>query len=177
VGTDTDAVSGSGDAGHDAQDEEPAARHGSSRQKEMLHQVQEMIDQLGREARPVMREFAAKSAELAALAAQRAGPLAAKAAEKTQVYGERFAARSKEVAADLRRQEAGAEGPSSGQATDQSAAASSSSELGLDQQPEPERVEEPESVAGAPDAGGTMHPWGEVSSGDHRSGDEADRAG
>jgi hypothetical protein len=81
---------------------EPAGGHAESRQRDMLHQLQQMIDQLAVQAGPPMREIAAKAAELAALAAQRAGPLAAKAAEKTQVYGERFAARSKEVAAELR---------------------------------------------------------------------------
>jgi hypothetical protein len=76
------------------------------RANEMLRQLQQMIDQLTTQAGPPMREIAAKAAELAAVAAQRAGPLAVKAAEKTQVYGERFAAKSKEMAADLRRQEA-----------------------------------------------------------------------
>jgi hypothetical protein len=103
-------------AGH-----EPGGEHGAgtSRQHEMLRQVQEMIDSLAREAKPVMRELAAKSAELAALAAERAGPLAAKAAEKTQSYGERFAARSKEMAAELRRQDAPSEPPA--EATDSGA--------------------------------------------------------
>ncbi|HEY7599651.1 MAG TPA: hypothetical protein VH741_06975 [Candidatus Limnocylindrales bacterium] len=80
----------------------PTAGHAESRQQDMLRQLQQMIDQLAAQAGPPMREIAAKAAELAALAAQRAGPLAVKAAEKTQVYGERFAARSKEVAAELR---------------------------------------------------------------------------
>jgi ElaB/YqjD/DUF883 family membrane-anchored ribosome-binding protein len=96
-----------------ASDEDSGA---SSRQRDMLRQLQEMIDNLARDARPVMREFAAKSAELAALAAQRAGPLAAKAAEKTQVYGDRLAARSKEMAAELRRQDAAVAPPSQGAA-------------------------------------------------------------
>jgi hypothetical protein len=98
---DGDAERGDASAHHDHADESA----GSSRQREMLRQVQEMIDSLAREAKPVMRELAAKSAELAAIAAERAGPLAARAAEKTQAYGERFAARSKDMAADLRRHE------------------------------------------------------------------------
>ncbi|HVM29720.1 MAG TPA: hypothetical protein VM305_02955 [Candidatus Limnocylindrales bacterium] len=133
---------------HQSSDAEPDGRQESTgRQREMLRQLQEMIDQVAREARPVMREVAAKSAELAALAAERAGPLAAKAAEKTQVYGDRFAARSKEKAAELRRQEGQqAEGP----------------------------TEEPETVAGAPDDGAVMHPWGETSS---LEGDQTTREG
>ncbi len=88
----------------------PAAGGTDSGQRDMLRQLQQMIDQLAVQAGPPMREIAAKAAELAALAAQRAGPLAVKAAEKTQVYGERFAARSKEVAAELRTPRPPAEG-------------------------------------------------------------------
>jgi hypothetical protein len=50
-----------------------------------------------------MREVAAKAAELAAVAGEKAGPLAHKAAGMTEVAGQKIAARSKEVAADLRR--------------------------------------------------------------------------
>ena len=145
VGTDsgpqTDPGAGHSDDGFGGDQEQPGGQeqsgwqeHSSSRQHEMLRQLQDMIDQVARDARPVMREFAAKSAELAALAAQKAGPLAVRAAEKTQVYGERFAARSKEMAAELRRQEAAENGP----------------------------AEEPETVAGVPDQGGPVHPWGET---------------
>ena len=80
----------------------PATGAAEGRQQDMLRQLQQMIDQLAAQAGPPMRQIAAKAAELAALAAQRAGPLAVKAAEKTQVYGERFAAKSKEMAAELR---------------------------------------------------------------------------
>jgi hypothetical protein len=46
---------------------------------------------------------AAKAAELAAVAAENAGPVAHKAANATEHVGDRLAARSKELAADLRR--------------------------------------------------------------------------
>ncbi|HWH23728.1 MAG TPA: hypothetical protein VNW68_02420, partial [Candidatus Limnocylindria bacterium] len=46
---------------------------------------------------------AALAAELAAIAGEKAGPFAHRAAEKTEVVGQRVAARSKEMAAELRR--------------------------------------------------------------------------
>jgi hypothetical protein len=92
--------------------------------REMLVQLQQMIDTLATQAGPVMREVAAKSAELAAIAAEKAGPLAYKAAGVTQTVSERVAARSKEMAADLRRNPAGegeaaAEGAAPGDASEE----------------------------------------------------------
>jgi hypothetical protein len=69
----------------------------------MLIQLQQMIDTLATQAGPVMREVAAKAAELAAVAGEKAGPLAHKAAGMTEVAGQKIAARSKVMAADLRR--------------------------------------------------------------------------
>jgi len=66
-------------------------------------QLQEMIDQAGRQAGPVLRDVAAKAAELAAVAAENAGPVAHKAANVTGSVGDKLAARSKDLAADLRR--------------------------------------------------------------------------
>ena len=71
--------------------------------REMLVQLQQMIDTLATQAAPVMREVAAKAAELAAVAGEKAGPLAHKAAGMTESVGQRVAARSKTMAADLRR--------------------------------------------------------------------------
>lgn len=71
--------------------------------REMLVQLQQMIDTLATQAGPVMREVAAKAAELAAVAGEKAGPFAHKAAGLTESVGQRVAARSKEMAADLRR--------------------------------------------------------------------------
>jgi hypothetical protein len=68
-----------------------------------LGQLQEMIDQAGRQAGPVLRDVAAKAAELAAVAAENAGPVAHKAASVTEHVGDRLAARSKDLAADLHR--------------------------------------------------------------------------
>jgi hypothetical protein len=66
-------------------------------------QLQDMIDQAGRQAGPVLRDVAAKAAELAAVAAENAGPVAHKAANVTGSVGDKLAARSKDLAADLRR--------------------------------------------------------------------------
>jgi hypothetical protein len=77
--------------------------------REMLVQLQQMIDTLATQAGPVMREVAAKAAELAAVAGEKAGPIAHKAAEVTESVGHRVAARSKEMAAELRRPHPGDE--------------------------------------------------------------------
>jgi hypothetical protein len=71
--------------------------------REMLIQLQQMIDNIATQAGPVMREVAAKAAELAAVAGEKAGPLAHKAAGMTESAGQKIATRSKEMAADLRR--------------------------------------------------------------------------
>jgi hypothetical protein len=69
----------------------------------MLVQLQQMIDTIATQATPVVRDVAAKAAELAAVAGKKAGPLAYKAAEVTDSLGQRMAARSKDFAADMRR--------------------------------------------------------------------------
>jgi hypothetical protein len=66
-------------------------------------QLQRMIDDIGRQAAPVVREVAAKAAELAAVAGEKAGPFAQKAAEKTAELGAAVAARGHEMATELRR--------------------------------------------------------------------------
>jgi hypothetical protein len=71
--------------------------------RDMLTQLQSMIDTVAVRSGPVLREVAAKAAELAAVAGEHAGPIAYKAAETTQKVGQQIADRSKEVAADLRR--------------------------------------------------------------------------
>ena len=68
-----------------------------------LGQLQVMIEEAGKTAGPVLRDVAAKAAELAAVAAENAGPVAHKAANVTEQVGDKLAARSKDLAADLRR--------------------------------------------------------------------------
>ena len=74
--------------------------------RDMLHQLQHMIDSLATQAGPVMREVGAKAAELAALAGEKAGPLAHRAASATERVGVKVAERSKVMATELRRQAA-----------------------------------------------------------------------
>jgi hypothetical protein len=68
-----------------------------------LGQLQVMIEEAGKSAGPVLRDVAAKAAELAAVAAENAGPVAHKAANVTEHVGDRLAVRSKDLAADLRK--------------------------------------------------------------------------
>jgi hypothetical protein len=70
----------------------------------MLAQLQTMIDQIATQAAPVVRQVGAKAAELAAAAAERAGPIAHKAADVTADASVKLAERSRELAADLRRE-------------------------------------------------------------------------
>ncbi len=82
--------------------ETPGAEH-STTGESWVAQLQRMIDDISRQAAPVVREVAAKAAELAAVAGEKAGPLAQKAAVKTQEFGALVAVKGKEMAADLRR--------------------------------------------------------------------------
>jgi hypothetical protein len=75
--------------------------------REWLAQLQSMIENAATQAGPVLREVAAKAAELAAIAGEKAGPVAARAAELTAEAGHRIAERSRDFAADLRRDQAG----------------------------------------------------------------------
>jgi hypothetical protein len=94
---------GAGDAGTGGSPLRDQAGRARELGERWLGQLQEMIDQAGRQAGPVLRDVAAKAAELAAVAAENAGPVAHKAANVTEHVGDRLAARSKDLAADLRR--------------------------------------------------------------------------
>ena len=74
--------------------------------RDWVGQLQGMIDSVAEHAGPVLREVAAKAAELAAVAAENAGPALQKAANVTTEVGHKVATRSKEYAAELRRQQA-----------------------------------------------------------------------
>jgi len=75
----------------------------SGQAREWLTQLQSMIENLATQAAPVVREIGAKAAELAAVAGDKAGPVAQRAAEMTADAGQKLAARSRDLAADLRR--------------------------------------------------------------------------
>ena len=89
-------------------DETPRAGEG----REWVAQLQSMIEQLTTQAAPIIREVGAKAAELAALAGEKAGPAAHRAAVFTQEAGIKLAERSRDLAAELRRDQAAANGAS-----------------------------------------------------------------
>ena len=76
--------------------------------------------------------IAAKAAELAAVAAENAGPVAHKAANVTGSVGDKLAARSKDLAADLRR---AAEAARQAQAADVAAPEDAPADSGTDDAP------------------------------------------
>lgn len=82
---------------------EAATNDAGAKAREWLTQLQAMIENLATQAAPVVKEVGAKAAELAALAGDKAGPAAAKAAEFTGQAGQKLAARSRDLAAELRR--------------------------------------------------------------------------
>lgn len=90
--------------GWTAPDDESAPSGGDARAtaERMLGQLQSMIDNVATQAAPVVRQIGAKAAELAAVAADRAGPLVHRAADATADASGRLAERSRTWAADLR---------------------------------------------------------------------------
>jgi hypothetical protein len=84
------------------------ASTGDSKAREWLAQLQAMIENLATQAAPVVREVGAKAAELAAIAGEKAGPIAQRAAELTGEAGHKLAERSRDLAAEWRRDAAAA---------------------------------------------------------------------
>jgi hypothetical protein len=76
-----------------------------------VRQLEAIIQNLTTYATPVLREIAARAAELAAKAGEAAGPLAHKAAAMTEEVGGRLAAKGLEVAAELRGGQSDQAGP------------------------------------------------------------------
>ena len=81
-----------------------------------------MIDSIATQAAPVVRQVGAKAAELAAVAADRAGPLAHRAADATADASVKIAERSRTWAADLRNRAADITGDNGDDADSQSRA-------------------------------------------------------
>jgi len=82
--------------------------------REWIGQLQAMIENLATQAAPVVREVGAKAAELAAIAGDKAGPVAQKAAEFTGQAGQKIAEKSRDLAAELRRDAAAAKAANEG---------------------------------------------------------------
>ncbi len=89
-------------AGEPAREWEPAAEAHGTQGREWLAQLQQMIDRVTAEAAPVARDVAVKAAELAAVAGEKAGPFARRAAEVTEDVGTKVAERSRRFADDVR---------------------------------------------------------------------------
>jgi len=89
-------------AGRPASEWEPAAEAPGTQGRERLAQLQQMIDRVTAEAAPVARDVAVKAAELAAVAGEKAGPFARRAAEVTEDVGTRVAERSRRFADEVR---------------------------------------------------------------------------
>jgi hypothetical protein len=105
----TDTNSPSGDPRWSGGEGTESGRSAAGR--EWMTQLQSMIDNLATTAAPVIKEIGAKAAELAALAGEKAGPFAHRAADVTATAGTKVAERGREVAAELRR-DAGRNGDS-----------------------------------------------------------------
>lgn len=71
--------------------------------REWLAQLQSMIENIAEQAGPALREISAKAAELAAAAGEKAGPAATRAAEITAEAGTKLAEKSRDLAAEIRR--------------------------------------------------------------------------
>ena len=81
----------------------PKPSSGRSAGEPVIRQLDSIIDNLASYATPVLREIAARAAELAAKAGEAARPMAQKAADKTEEVAGRLATKGREVASDLRR--------------------------------------------------------------------------
>jgi hypothetical protein len=88
--------------------EQETGASGNTQAREWMTQLQAMIENLATQARPVIREIGIKAAELAVVAGEKAGPVAQRAAELTGQAGQKLAERSREMAAELRNQQAAA---------------------------------------------------------------------
>ena len=100
--TNPDMRSGTGDSFAWTEPEASTSDRGE-KAREWLAQLQTMIENLATQAAPVVKEVGAKAAELAAIAGDKAGPVAARAAEFTGQAGQKLAEKSREMAAELRR--------------------------------------------------------------------------
>lgn len=78
-----------------------------------IRQLEAIIQNLSTFATPVLREIAARGAELAAKAGEAAGPVAHKAAAVTEEVGGRLAVKGHEIASGLRSERAA--GPARGE--------------------------------------------------------------
>jgi hypothetical protein len=119
--------------------EEPGTGTGTGRLDipGMLSQLQGMIGKVAHASEPALREVGAKAAELAAVAADRAGPIAHQLADKTDEVSQVVAERASGFASSLR-----AAAGSSGSASSSGSAAGSGSETSGTAEPITDPAEE-----------------------------------
>jgi len=124
----------------------------SSGGRDWMSQLQSMIDDVATQAAPVLRQVGAKAAELAAVAGEKAGPFAHRAADATEAAGVRIAERGREVAEQLRRGER--TDAESGTTTSTSTATSTPTDATSGMEPGPGATSDPDNAgAGSrPDA-------------------------
>ena len=105
-GTNSDsppAVPAEAAAGQDALvPSQPAEDTAAPEPNAAVRQLESMLQNLSSYAKPVLRQIAVRAAEVAAKAADAAGPVAQRAADLTEDVSGRLAAKSREIAADLR---------------------------------------------------------------------------
>jgi len=101
-------ASGVGEAGADEPDgaalvpSRPDDSSSGNEPNAAIRQLEAIIQNLTSFATPVLREIAARAAELAAKAGEAAGPVAHKAAVVTEEVGGRLAVKGREIASGLR---------------------------------------------------------------------------
>jgi hypothetical protein len=101
--TGADTAAGDGGTAAGSTDGPKGDSASNAKAREWLGQLQAMIDDLAEQAAPTVRQVGAKAAELAAVAGEKAGPFAHRAAEMTETAGARLAERSRALADELRR--------------------------------------------------------------------------
>lgn len=101
--------------------------------REWLSQLQAMIENLATQAAPVVREIGIKAAELAAVAGEKAGPVAQRAAELTGQAGHKLAERSRDLAAELRRDAEAAKAAATGTSDEPEASTEATAETSAEE--------------------------------------------
>lgn len=86
---------------------------GTTTAASILDSVRDVVDDLAERAGPTVRQLSLKAAELTAIAADKAAPLAKRAGEVTADASGRLASKSREWASELRASEASAASASS----------------------------------------------------------------
>jgi hypothetical protein len=99
---DADAGGPGADTGPAGADAGAPGADAGARTRQWLDQLQAMIDGVAKEAAPVVKQVGLKAAELAAVAGEKAGPIAYRAAEMTESAGRSIAERSRQLADELR---------------------------------------------------------------------------